>query len=278
MVYRAIGRDTVSRIGYASSIDGMSFTESNNPVLEPKLSDQTESLGYEDPRITQVGGSYFISYTAVSIQRPEDWTVRVALAKTDDFTTYDRIGIVIPEYQSKDAVLFPEKSERGYVMLHRVSPDIWIATSEDLINWRDHTPIIAPRAGMWDEKKIGAGAPPIRTPFGWLLIYHGVDNNSVYRLGIALLDSDDPRKVLYRSKDPIFEPQQEYEKTGDVGNVVFACGAIEKDDQYYIYYGAGDKSVCLATVPKIDIMDELQNALPETISEEACALENCFAN
>jgi len=244
MLYRAQGADMVSRIGYAVSVDGVRFNRLEKPVFTP--ASKEELYGVEDPRITKIGDKYYMLYTAYSPKGP-----RVALASTKNFITWERYGIVIKdEVNNKDAALFPEKINGRYVMMHRFEPDIWLAFSDDLINWGDYVSIAGPRQGYWDNLKIGAGAPPIKTPYGWLLLYHGVEDASrpIYRLGFMLLDLNDPTKVLKRSEEPILEPEEEWEVFGGVPNVVFSDAMVEYKGKYYVYYGAADNYIALATI------------------------------
>lgn len=131
-------------------------------------------------------------------------------------------------------------------MLHRRYPDIWIAFSEDLKNWYDHKPIIKPIPGTWESARVGIGGPPIRTKDGWFLIYHAADANNVYRLGAVLLDLEDPSKIIARQKEPILEPELQWEKEGYIPNVVFSCGNAVKDDTIYVYYGGADTVIGVA--------------------------------
>ena len=140
-------------------------------------------------------------------------------------------------------------------MFHRILPDIYIAYSDNLKEWYGHSIVMKPREGFWDCKKIGAGGPPIKTDSGWLLFYHGVDENRIYRLGVALFDLDDPSKLLSRQEEAILEPAESWELDGDVPNVVFTCGAIEKDGTYFVYYGGADTVIGVATVDKIQALD-----------------------
>ena len=146
--------------------------------------------------------------------------------------------------------------------MHRIPPDTWISYSDDLLNWQDHKIIARPREGLWDEAKIGAGGPPIKTEKGWLCIYHGVawkDRRErkffgTYRLGVMLLDLENPEKVLFRSKYPILEPEQEYEEQGYVANIVFTCGTVLIGDELFCYYGGADTVICLATAKLNDLL------------------------
>ena len=251
----------VSSIGLAVSEDGRNFSRFERPVIEP--TEAYEIYGCEDPRVNrlQMDGevSYLITYTALSAPAYSGLD-RVALASTEDFRTYTKHGIVIPGLNDKDAVIFPELINGQIVMLHRVAPNVQIVyfdAFEQLIHpdesfWRryraslEEFTIMRPRF-EWEAKKIGAGCPPIKTKEGWLVIYHARDNQAVYRAGVVLLDLDDPARVIARSPYPILEPEAEYERIGDVNNVVFPQGAVVEDDRLYVYYGAADKRCCLAT-------------------------------
>jgi predicted GH43/DUF377 family glycosyl hydrolase len=189
-----------------------------------------------------------------------------------DFDRWKRRGFAFPGLWDKDAFLFPEKIEGKYVIYHRIEPSIWIAYSDELVfPWpKDgHKIIMGPRSGlMWDSLKIGAGAQPIKTKYGWLLIYHGVDREMIYRLGVILVDLKDPGRLLYRSPNPILSPETECEigKKGEcwVPNVVFTCGAVpaldkevlDDDDEILVYYGAADTNICLATGKVEDLIPE----------------------
>ena len=235
LIYRAVGEDDISR----------------KPVFTPR--GILESKGCEDPRIVCLEGKFYMTYTAYSIKG-----VRVSLASTRNFLQWERFGVVLPDMESKDAVLFPEKVNGRYVMLHRpMDPprSIWIAYSDDLLKWGDFKKVMAPIQGRWDGVGIGSASPPVRTEKGWLLIYHGIDEMSVYRLGVALLDADDPSRVIGRHPDFILEPEEDYELRGEVREVVFGCGICEAEDKYFIYYGAADKVICGATADKKDLLN-----------------------
>ncbi len=258
MLYRAIGEydSYISRLGYAISEDGFNFKRISHPVFEPQ--EDYEAFGCEDPRITKIDNRYYITYTALFNRAFSGEGNRVALASTNDFKSFTRYGVILPEFKDKDAVLFPEKIEGKYVMYHRIRPDIWIAYSDDLKRWYGHKVVMRPRKGSWDCQYIGSGAPPLKTEKGWLLFYHGVDENKVYRLGIALFDLNDPSMLLARQEEPILEPKENYELYGDVPNVVFTCGAIEKDTSFYVYYGGADKTICVATVDRNCVIESFR--------------------
>jgi len=255
LLYRAMGADGISRIGYAVSTDGFNFFRFDRPVFTPKRI--VEPRGCEDPRIVKIEDRYFMTYTAYS-----ERGVRIGLASTDNFLEWERYRLEWPEMNNKNAVLFPEKINGKYVLLHRPMDQeplgIWIAYSDNLIEWYGQREIMAPIGDVsWEHAKIGAGAPPIKTDKGWLLIYHSVGEDEGYRLGAALLSLDDPSEVLYRCSDPILEPEMYYELIGAVPRVVFACGICAVKNEYYIYYGGADRVVCVATVNKDDLIEEL---------------------
>ena len=152
-----------------------------------------------------------------------------------------------PGIRNKDAVIFPRKINGRYVMYHRIEPDICVAHSEDMVQWRDIKAVMEPRKDMWDCLKVGAAGPPLEVEGGWLLLYHGVDTRKIYRLGAAMLDRENPEEVIYRSEKPILEPKEDYERFGFVPNVVFSCGMVLLDGQLLIYYGGADTVICVAT-------------------------------
>jgi predicted GH43/DUF377 family glycosyl hydrolase len=264
LLYRAIGGDGLSRFGLAESGDGFNFQRFEDPVLEGELTNPYERLGVEDPRIVQIEETYYITFTAASVYEAwvyqqqkhapslshhAPWRIRPTLVTTKDFKAFKRQGILL-ETDTKNATLFPEKISGQYCLVHRIYPNMYLTFSPALKDWRVGQILISPREGFWDSERVGLGAQPIKTEKGWLLFYHGTNKDRVYRLGLLLLDLKDPAKVLYRSDRPILEPQETYEKEGLTPNVVFTCGAVEKDGQYLVYYGAADKVIGLATIGK----------------------------
>ncbi|MBI5961320.1 MAG: glycosidase [Chloroflexi bacterium] len=246
MHYRAQGLDRISRIGCAISADGYHFNRLLEPVLTP--ANEYESFGVEDPRITELDGIFYMFYTAYS---PHG--TRISLARSPNLIAWERMGMVLPDEDNKDAVLFPEKIGGHYVMFHRRPPDIWLAYSDDLLHWTDHQSIMQPRPGQWDSVRIGAGGPVFKTEWGWLNFYHGYNEDRVYCLGIALHDLRNPAKILKRQGEPILCPIGPFEVWGDVPNVVFTCGGIETNDTYDIYYGGGDHVMAVASVSKGEV-------------------------
>jgi beta-1,2-mannobiose phosphorylase / 1,2-beta-oligomannan phosphorylase len=263
LLYRAIGEDGVSRFGHATSKNGLDIVQRDSEPNYQSMGDELERLGVEDPRITLIDDTYFITYTGVSLypccqtrpsyQKAVPWRCRVGLLATKDFQEYQKLGCILPDMDNKDVVLFPEKINGKYVILHRTFPNMWIAYSEDMLHWHDHRLLMRVQPRSWDCDRIGAGAPPIKTEYGWLNFYHGVDHQRHYRLGILLLDLDDPSKVIGRSADPILSPEMDYEKVGLVPNVVFTCGVVELGGTYYVYYGGADKVIGVATMESSDL-------------------------
>jgi len=236
----------------SNGIDGWKIDP--QPTLLPDPVNYPEELwGIEDPRITFVPElkKYAVVYTAYTHDGPG-----VALALTEDFYSFERYGVIMPP-EDKDAALFPERIDGNWAMIHRpMSParaHMWISYSPDLKNWGKHVLMMVARKGAWwDANKIGLSPPPIETPDGWLVIYHGVKQSCsgcIYRLGLALFDLNNPEICLKRGSEWIFAPEEPYEQHGDVGNVVFPCGyTISPDgDTINIYYGAADTCIALAT-------------------------------
>ncbi|MCD6092884.1 MAG: glycosidase [Candidatus Aenigmarchaeota archaeon] len=249
--------------------DGKEFTLSNGPFIKPDK--PYDRYGCEDARVTELGGEYLITYTALSSPAFSGKGNRIGLASTKDFSTLEKHGIIGPHVNDKDAVIFPEEINGNIGLLHRIDPNIQIMYFDDIeqlkqnhdknflkkYNEELNKHIVLDRKYEWESKKIGAGAPPIKTKEGWLLIYHGVDKNKIYRAGAALLDLDDPQQVIARSSEPILEPEMDYEKNGDIPNVIFPEGAIVKNGVLNIYYGAADRYCCLATCKLNNLIDFL---------------------
>lgn len=205
-----------------------------------------EEFGVEDPRITRLDGRYYFTYVAVSRHG-----AATALASTEDFRQFRRHGIIFPP-ENKDVVLFPERIDNLYVALHRPNgrtpftpPEMWLARSADLVSWGRHDPVFAEKAG-WESGRVGAGVPPIRTPLGWLELYHGNRRPTgpgevgQYVAAALLLDANDPRRIIARSVEPLFSPTEAFEREGFVADVVFPTGIIARGDSLMVYYGASD--------------------------------------
>ena len=267
LLVRVEDRRGFSHLCAARSADGLSDWEIDRlPTLAPWPERYPEETwGIEDPRITWIEdlGLWVVAYTAYSEVGP-----LVSLASTKDFVNFQRLGPAMPP-EDKDAALFPVKFKGRYAMLHRPVPaiggvgkHIWISFSPDLKHWGDHQVLLTARTGgWWDANKIGLSPPPLETSEGWLILYHGVRETvggSIYRLGLALLDREDPTRVLRRSDQWIFGPEEPYERSGDVGNVVFPCGWILQGDELRLYYGGADSCVAVAIASLSDVLDFLK--------------------
>ncbi|MBN8583743.1 MAG: glycosidase [Ignavibacteria bacterium] len=236
------------------------------PTLQPKPEEFPEEIfGLEDPRIVKLEdeGRYAIVYTSFSQSGP-----LVSLATTEDFKGFRRYGVIMPP-DDKDASLFPRKFNGRYVLIHRPSPTsyllgahIWISYSPDLKHWGDSAILLPARRGSWwDAYKVGLGPQPIETPEGWLIIYHGVKTTaagSLYRLGLALLDLDDPSKIIKRCDEWVFGPNEYYERVGDVPDVTFPCGVVLKGDELIMYYGAADTTMAIATASLKEVLEYIR--------------------
>ncbi len=265
MVFRSHKRNGRSILGLARSKDGFSFIVDPEPFMTPATEGEFakyEAFGVEDPRITFIDGEYWMTYSAYS-----EHGVRIGLAKIIDFKRIERYSL-ITEADYRNVVLFPEKINGLYVRLDRphseISPwSVWISYSPDLKYWGDSQLIMKPVQYHWDEMKIGPGAPPIKTDKGWLNIYHGVFptmDSSVYRLGVALHDLHDPSVILGISDDWILQPEEPYELTGYVHNVVFTCAAVRyKYNELLLYWGGADTVMCVGTVKISDLLDMCLN-------------------
>lgn len=272
MLYRAIGEyeKYVSRIGYASSSDGISFSRRREVAISPQ--EHYERYGLEDPRLMKIGGSTYVTYVVLSDYVRAMPSASTALAKTEDFLQYKRSGIItIPGSDDKDTVLFPSdgigNQKLRFKILHRPSawvgpnyktnkPSIWLGEGDSITSYGKHTLLIKPEQD-WESLKVGVGVPPLKTKKGWLVIYHGVSSERVYSAGALLLDTLDPTKILGRTKEPILKPEETYEIKGDVGNVVFPTGACTLDGTLYVYYGGADKVCCLATTDLDGLLEDI---------------------
>ncbi|MBS3757554.1 MAG: hypothetical protein KGY61_02715 [Desulfobacterales bacterium] len=256
LLMRVEDRRGISHLTAARSPNGVTdWIVDSKPTLLPCPDDYPEEIwGIEDPRITRMDelDLWAVVYTAYSRTGP-----LVSLATTRDFEKFARMGIIMPP-EDKDAALFPVRFDGRWAMLHRpvtafagVGAHIWLSFSPDMKHWGDHQVVIpARKGGWWDADKIGLSPPPLRTAKGWMILYHGVRTTAggcIYRLGLALLDLNDPTRVLARSDEWIFAPEKSYEMTGDVDKVVFPCGWVAEEDQVRLYYGGADKCIALAT-------------------------------
>jgi len=249
VVYRGVEHvSTLSHLRLARSTDGVHFEVDAEPFWSP--CNESEEFGVEDARVVEIDGSYYINYTAVSRD-----SYGTSLIRTADFVDAEYLGMIFSA-PNKDVCIFPEKIGGLYHALHRPynhdfgKSSIWIAQSPDLVHWGNHRCLIRPSPNEWESEKIGGGAPPIKTDRGWLEIYHGKtlrDGKDFYSLMVLLLDLGDPTRVLYRGSRPILMPDEPYETSGFVPNVVFLNGMVPGGDgEVLLYYAACDETTCLA--------------------------------
>lgn len=242
MLYRAEDEEGVSTIGLAQSEDGVHFTRQPEPVLFPEH-DYEQGGGCEDPRAVKVGDTYYLTYTAYDLSR-----ARLALATSRDLVHWQKHGLVFPELDwTKSGAIVPEKIQGKYVMYFG-DLNMWIAFSDDLIHWTAREePVLKPRPRHFDTRLVEPGPPPVITKEGILLVYNGADKRLKYSVGWVLFSKDDPTKVLQRAEQPILSPEASWEKEGQVPNVTFAEGLVIRDNTWYLYYGAADTRICVAT-------------------------------
>jgi predicted GH43/DUF377 family glycosyl hydrolase len=289
LLYRAIGDTDVSVLGYAESEDGIHFVRHNNPAYIPRENFEGVKVkgtkihlpgpyesggggcgGCEDPRLTRVEDVLYLTYVAYN-----GWSApRVAMANisVEDFLAHrwDRWSspklISRPGVVNKNACVFPEKIKGQYVMFHRIFPNMLIDFMNDLEfkdgRWLEAKAVIRPNKEGWDTRKIGVGAPPIKTDAGWLMIYQGMGGvdgtSSEYKIGAMLLDLNDPSRVIARSAHPVLEPETDYENSGTKWGVVYPCGAIVKDGRLLVYYGGSDDVTAVAEADLAQFLEELQ--------------------
>ena len=299
MLYRAAGNDEqhVIRFGLATSKDGVNFQRvSDHYAFGPSL-DGYDSGCVEDPRIVKFDDDFYITYAYRPYSPGQYWKFahdvvllpecgehspraisqnlgNTALAVTSDFVNYRRLGrLTSPILDDRDVIMFPEQVDGQYVMLHRPKqyvggdygvkyPSIWVKFSDDLLDWetKESHLLMTGKEGTWEEK-IGGSTPPILTEDGWLMLYHGVENGGCgyYRVGAALLDANNPLKVISRTPQPILEPEYEYETQGLYNGCVFPTGNVVVDGVLYVYYGAADMYIGLATCPLNELLDYLKS-------------------
>lgn len=265
LLCRVEDRTGMSHLCAARSQNGVDgWKVDDHPTLMPDPQNYPEELwGIEDPRITHVPEleKYAITYTSYGPTGPG-----VSLCLTEDFRSFERLGVVMPP-EDKDAALLPRRIGGSWILVHRPvsqwGAHIWVSYSPDLRHWGSHKLMLEARdGGWWDARKIGLSPPPIETSEGWLVIYHGVRqpcSGCIYRLGLALFDLEAPERCLLRGDQWVFGPEEPYELLGDVGNVVFPCGyTIGPDgDTINLYYGAADTSMALATGSIKSLLDWL---------------------
>lgn len=254
MLYRAQDSQGTSRLGRATSDDGIHFVRDAEPALVPEAAYERQG-GVEDPRLVKIGSTFYLTYTAY-----DGKDAQLALATSTDLRRWERRGVILPANRgrwnvkwTKAGAILPERVGGRYWMYYMAdaasAPDqMGIAWSEDLLSWTEalDAPILGRRPGRFDSRVVEPGPPPLMTPEGILLVYNGADDRLVYRTGWALFDRNDPTRVLARSDRPIFEPERGWELAGQVPNVVFVEGLVRDGDRWLFYYGGADKHIGLA--------------------------------
>jgi len=260
MLYRAQDASGTSRLGYAESFDGIHFTRSPRPLLSPETNFEKDG-GVEDPRLQKFGDTFYLTYTGYNKK-----DAQLCLATSLDLIHWERKGVILPAYKgnwnkgwTKSGAIIPEKIDGKYWMYWLgtavdKTDQMGLSYSTDLIHWTEatQTPVLPRRPGKFDSRVVEPGPPPILTSNGIVLIYNGADDNLVYRTAVAIFDRNDPRKILYRSDTSIFAPEKEWEKVGQVPNVVFVEGMVQMTQKSLLfYYGGADKYVGVAEAPAI---------------------------
>lgn len=254
MLYRAQDKAGISRLGYAESVDGIHFTRRRDPVLSPEAAYEKDG-GVEDPRLVQFGDTFYLTYTGYNKK-----DAQLCLTTSKDLIHWDRKGVIIPANKgnwnvkwTKSGAIVPEKIKGKYWMYFlgtsaEGKDQVGLASSTDLLHWTEETktPVLPVRPGRFDARVAEPGPAPIVTATGLVLIYNGADDQLVYRTGIAVFDRNDPRKLIWRSDEPVFAPEKDWEKVGQVPNVVFVEGMIHRGDHWLFYYGGADKYVGVA--------------------------------
>jgi predicted GH43/DUF377 family glycosyl hydrolase len=254
MLYRAQDNAGTSRLGYAESSDGIHFTKRPDPVFSSET-DYEQNGGVEDPRLVKIRGTYYLTYTGYNKK-----DAQLCLAVSKDLLHWERKGVILPAYKGKWNVGW---TKSGAIVSEKINGKYWmywlgssadktdqmgLSYSTDLVHWAEalDTPVLPRRPGQFDSRVVEPGPAPILTPKGIVLIYNGADDSLVYRTGVAVFDRNDPRKLLSRTDIPIFSPEMQWEKVGQVPNVVFVEGMVRNGNDYLLYYGGADRYVGVA--------------------------------
>jgi predicted GH43/DUF377 family glycosyl hydrolase len=256
MLYRAQDKQGTSRLGYAESNDGVHFTRRPEPVFSPEA-EYEKGGGVEDPRLVKLGDTYYLTYTGYNVSIK---AAQLCLASSKDLLHWERKGVILPAYKgnwnvgwTKSGAIVPDKIDGKYrIYFLGTSADktdqIGLAYSTDLMHWTEATkePVLPRRPGRFDSRVVEPGPPPLLTPNGIVLIYNGADDKLIYRTAVAIFDRKHPSRVLYRSDQPIFAVEKEWEKVGQVPNVVFVEGMLRRGNRYLFYYGGADRYIGVA--------------------------------
>jgi len=270
IIYRAMSSDNTSVLGFATTLDGFHIEERlTKPIYGPTEDFEEKkrahaNSGCEDPRITRIGDRLYMCYTAFDGVNPPG--VALTSIKVQDFLNrawnWEKPKLISPpNVDDKDACILPKKINGGYMIFHRIERGIYVDFVSNL-NFNNGRflrgdILFRPRKDKWDSRKIGICFAPLETEKGWLLFYHGISNDFYYRVGLALLDLNNPLRVIARSSYSVLEPEEDYEKEGHVANVVFPCGAVVVQDTLFVYYGGADKVVGVATANINDLVESV---------------------
>ncbi len=260
LLYRAEGEERrtgpqswpLTRIGLAISENGYDISYRGElPIFDRSHTDLWQEFGCEDPRISKIGDTYYIVYVGMS--RYGHFGDRLQLATTKDFRHFESHGLLMPQLEQRTSGLLPGKIDGQFALFHRPMPNLWLSYSYDLKSWNHSRCIFETKPGSWYENKLGIGAPPLETPYGWLLFWHGKNNRREYCLGIMLLDRNDPGKIIKFQEEPILRCEMPYEKEGFLPDVVYTNGAVEFQGKFFVYYGCCDHCLAVATVDSDEI-------------------------
>jgi predicted GH43/DUF377 family glycosyl hydrolase len=254
MLYRAQDKNGTSRLGFAESADAIHFTRRADPIFSPEAVYEKDG-GVEDPRLVEIGGTYYLTYTGYNKK-----DAQLCLAVSKDLVHWRRKGVIMPAYKgnwnvgwTKSGAIVPKKINGKYWMYYLgtsadKNDEMGLASSKDLVHWTDatKTPILPRRPGGFDSRVVEPGPAPILTPHGIVLVYNGADDKLVYRPAVAVFDLKDPRKLISRGDQPLLAPDRDWEKTGQVPNVIFVEGMARIGNRYLFYYGGADKYVGVA--------------------------------
>lgn len=293
MLYRAAGNDKTHliHIGLAISSDGINFVRQSNKPLISGDSNGLDAGGCEDPRLIKLGDYFYLTYASRPFPPGQYWredkqyfgfqpkfgpkvltynNTLTHLAISKDLINWKKLGpITDANFDDRDVVIFPEMINGKFYMLSRgmercgdnypnKNPAIWISSSNDLLHW-DNYSLLLKGEEAWEDTKIGASTPPIKTKDGWLVLYHGVSSkDGAYRVGAILLDLVNPTKIIGRTKQFLMEPETDFESNGYYNGCVFPTGIVRKNDDLLIYYGAGDKVICLASINENELLMHLK--------------------
>lgn len=263
LIYRAEGKDLrsnrpnawpVTRLGHAVSYDGFTIAKRDmSPIFDRDINDPWRFYGCEDPRISKIGDTYYIVF--VGMAKLGHFGDFLLYSTTRDFKSFTKPKPLMREMEQRTSGLLSGKINGEFLLYHRPMPNMWVSRSSDLEHWHDTKCIWQVEPGSWYGKKLGIGAVPVETSFGWVLFWHGKSEDSSYALGIMLLDKDDPTKIIKVQKTPVLTCEMPYEKEGFVSNVVYTTGAVHYQGKFIVYYGCCDHVLSAAYLPEEAIFE-----------------------